>query len=195
MPPDHLAHLARCVEVERALDRHEDVQAGLAGGFHDCAQPHAREQFAQVECDFLAFFEGDRVQLGLFAGRFLAGIDIGVDVEDDVVGVIEDGSFERGERARVVGPLVRRIRARFRPGMPHVKLEGARLREPQQRRQVVAQQVVVALVFVLGENGDRLGEPGKIVIPVFLEKALPADALGHADHGERPVGEMRKHEG
>src|SRR5467141_4219632 len=42
MPPHHLAHLARRVEIERALDRHEHVESRLAGGFHDCLQSHAR---------------------------------------------------------------------------------------------------------------------------------------------------------
>src|SRR5712691_11077359 len=58
VPPHHLAHLARGVEVERALDRHEDVQARLAGGLHDRFEPHARKQFAQPERDFLALLEG-----------------------------------------------------------------------------------------------------------------------------------------
>src|SRR6267142_6919268 len=62
VPPHRLAYLARGVEIERALDRHEDVQAGLARGLYDRLQAHAREQFAQPERDFLALFEGDGVQ-------------------------------------------------------------------------------------------------------------------------------------
>ena len=78
--------------------------------------------------------------------------------------------------------------------MPDVEFERAGLREPQQRRQVVAQQVLVALVLVLREHGDRLDELRPLLLPVLLEEALPADAVGHADHGERTIGEMRQHE-
>ena len=78
--------------------------------------------------------------------------------------------------------------------MPDVELERARLREPQQRRQVVAQQVLVALVLVAGEHGDRLDERRPLLLPVLLEEALAVDAVGHADHGQRPVGEVRQHE-
>src|SRR5712691_8497845 len=49
MPPHHLAHLARGVEVERALDRYENVQPGLARGLHHRFEAHAREQLAEFE--------------------------------------------------------------------------------------------------------------------------------------------------
>ncbi len=34
---------------------------------------------------------------------------------------------------------------------------------------------------------------GLRLFPVLLEEALPGDAVGHADHRQRPVGEMRQH--
>ena len=34
---------------------------------------------------------------------------------------------------------------------------------------------------------------GPLLLPVLLEEALAADAVGHADHRERPIGEMRQH--
>ena len=78
--------------------------------------------------------------------------------------------------------------------MPDVELERARLRQPQQRRQVVAQQVLVLLVLVSGEHGDGLDEVGALLLPVLLEEALSADAVGHADHRQRPIGQVRQHE-
>src|SRR6266853_4133508 len=41
MPPHHLAHLARGVEVECALDRYENVQPRLARGLHHRFEAHA----------------------------------------------------------------------------------------------------------------------------------------------------------
>ena len=34
---------------------------------------------------------------------------------------------------------------------------------------------------------------GPLLLPVLLKEALAADAVGHADHRERPVGKMRQH--
>ena len=34
---------------------------------------------------------------------------------------------------------------------------------------------------------------GPRLLPVLLEEALAADAVGHADHRQRAVGEMRQH--
>src|SRR6266852_5147015 len=110
MPPHHLAHLARGVEVESALDRYENVQPGLARGLHHRFEGHAREQLAEFESDLLALLEGDGVQLGLVARGFLPRVDIGVDVEHDVVGIVQHRGFERGERARVVGAAAGCIR-------------------------------------------------------------------------------------
>src|SRR6184192_2922318 len=78
--------------------------------------------------------------------------------------------------------------------MPYVEFERADLPEPEQRRQVVGEQIPVLLVLVLGEDGDRLDELGQLLRPVLLEETLAVDALGHADHGERAVREVRKHE-
>ena len=38
-----------------------------------------------------------------------------------------------------------------------------------------------------------LDERRPLLLPVLLEEALAADAVGHADHRERAVGEMRQH--
>src|SRR5258706_68303 len=92
------AAILRLRALERTLDRHEHVESRLAGGFHDCLQPHARKQFAQPERHFLSFFESDRVQLGLVPRGLLARVDVGIDVENDVIGIVEDRALERGER-------------------------------------------------------------------------------------------------
>ena len=44
-----------------------------------------------------------------------------------------------------------------------------------------------------GEHGDRLDERRPLLLPVLLEEALAADAVGHADHRQRTIGEMRQH--
>ena len=38
-----------------------------------------------------------------------------------------------------------------------------------------------------------LDERRTLLLPVLLEEPLAADAVRHADHGERPIGEMRQH--
>src|SRR5258708_4387486 len=50
------------------------------------------------------------------------------------------------------------------------------------------------LVFVPREDGDGLDEAGSLLLPVLLEKALSVYPVGHADHGERAIREMRQHE-
>ena len=155
VPADQLRHVPRGVEVDRPLDRNEHVQTRLARRLDDGLERHALQQLAQPERHFLAFLERDRVELGLGALRLLAGIDVRIEVEQHVVGVVQHRGLERCERARVVGALRHCVRAGLRARMPDVELERPRLREPQQRRQVVAQQVVVLLVLVRGEHGDR----------------------------------------
>ena len=76
--------------------------------------------------------------------------------------------------------------------MPDVELERPRLRKPEQRRQVVAHQVVVPFVLVLGKHGDALDEVRPLLLPVLLEETLAADAVGHADHREWTVGQVRQ---
>ncbi len=43
-----------------------------------------------------------------------------------------------------------------------------------------------------GPDGDRLDELRLRLLPVLLEEALTVDAVGHADHRQRPVGQMRQ---
>src|SRR5215470_8568649 len=50
------------------------------------------------------------------------------------------------------------------------------------------------LVLVFRIHRDRFDELRQRLRPVLLEEALTVDALGHADHGEWPVGKVRQHE-
>src|SRR5262245_28671375 len=79
--------------------------------------------------------------------------------------------------------------------MPDVEFERGHLTESEERRQVVGEQVVVLLVLAAREHGDLLDVLGPRLAPVLLEEALAVDALGHADHRERPILEMRQHVG
>ena len=76
--------------------------------------------------------------------------------------------------------------------MPDVEFQRARLGEPEERGQVVADQVLVPLVLAAGPDADRVHELRPRLLPVLLEEALAADAVGHADHRERPVGQVRE---
>ncbi len=69
------------------------------------------------------------------------------------------------------------------------------LAQPQQSRQVVGENVIVRAADVLGERRDHLDELGPFLIPMFLKKSLAADALGHADHREWTIAQMRQHIG
>ena len=53
----------------------------------------------------------------------------------------------------------------------------------------------MTLFLVAREHGDGLDETGALLLPVLLEETLPADAVGHADHGERAIGKVRQDEG
>src|SRR5881394_3313445 len=57
MAADQLGHLARRVEIDGALDGHEDVQAGPARSLDDRVELHALQQLAQPERDLLALLE------------------------------------------------------------------------------------------------------------------------------------------
>ena len=52
----------------------------------------------------------------------------------------------------------------------------------------------MALVLVTGIDGNGLDERRSLLLPVLLEEPLPADPVGHADHGQRTIGEMRQDE-
>jgi hypothetical protein len=65
----------------------------------DRLERHALQQLAQPERDLLAFLERDRVELGLRALRLVAGIDVRVEIEQHVIGIVEHRGFERLERA------------------------------------------------------------------------------------------------
>ena len=194
VPADELRHLPRRIEVDGPPDRQEYMQPGFAGRFHDRLERHAVQQLAQTKGHLLALLERHGVELGLVSRRLLAGIDVRIDVEHHIVRVVQHRLLEGLERARIVRCLGARIGRHFGARVPDVELERARLRKPQQCRQVVAQQVVVRLVPVIGKHRDRLGERRPLLAPVLLVEALAMDAVGHADHGERPVGEMRQHE-
>ena len=112
-----------------------------------------------------------------------------------VIGIVEHRGFQRLERRRVVGAFRHGVGSGLRARMPDVEFERPGLREPQQRRQVVAQQIIVPLVLVPREHRDGLDELRPLLLPVLLEKPLPPDAVGHADHRERAIGEMRQHVG
>src|SRR6266404_7436647 len=79
--------------------------------------------------------------------------------------------------------------------MPDVEFERSGLREPQQCRQVVAQEDLMLLVLVLREDGDGLDKLRPLLLPVLLEETLSLYSVGHADHGERAVRQMRQDEG
>ena len=51
------------------------------------------------------------------------------------------------------------------------------------------------LVLAAREHGDGLDEIRPFLRPVFLEKPLAADAVGHADHRQRSIGQVRQHAG
>ena len=97
VPSDRLADVARLIEGHGTLDRHEHVQARLAGGLHDRLEGHLLQQLTQPERDAPADRETALVELRLRALRLLAGVDVRIDVEHQIVGVVEDRGLQRSE--------------------------------------------------------------------------------------------------
>src|SRR5688572_15359424 len=89
MPTHHLTDGPRLVERYRPFYGDIDVQAGLARSFHNRLERHLAQEVAQPESDSPAGCETLLVELGLGALRFLARIDVGVDVEHEIVGIVE----------------------------------------------------------------------------------------------------------
>src|SRR5690606_7040134 len=145
------------------------------------------------ECDALTHRETLLIELWFRPRCFLAGIDVRIYVEDEVIGIVEHGSLERSEGARIIRALAERIGSDTRAGMPNVKLQRADLSEPKQRRQVVHENVIVSFVFVLREHRHGLDELRQSLLPVLLEEALTVYAVRHADHGQGSVRQMRQH--
>ena len=75
-----------------------------------------------------------------------------------------------------------------------MKFERAVLTQPQERRQIVGEDVVLLLTLVPGEHRHRLDEVRHALLPVLLKEALAVDPLGHANHRQRPILQMRQHE-
>src|SRR5579863_3862381 len=103
MSADRLTKMPGHIESHRALDGHEDMQACLAGSLHERIERHLPQQLAQPESDTPADGETSRVKLRLVAGCLLAGVDVGIDIKDEIVGIVENRCLERLERAGVVG--------------------------------------------------------------------------------------------
>jgi hypothetical protein len=74
-----------------------------------------------------------------------------------------------------------------------MEFQRSHLPQPQQRRQVVAEDVIVIAADVLGEDRDGVDELGALLVPMLLEKPFAADPFWHADHRQRPVPQVRQH--
>src|SRR3954468_23190501 len=143
MTPDRLGHLPCGVEVDRAPNRQKDMQACLARRFHDGLEPHVVEDLPYAKRDFLTLLEGHLVELRLVARRFLARIDVRVDIENYAIRIIHHRLFECPQRALVIGSAARSVTVDFGSRVPDMEFECSRLREPKERRQVVAYQVIM----------------------------------------------------
>src|SRR5688572_99143 len=88
MPAHHLADRPRLVERYRSLYGHEDVQAGLPRSLHDRLERHFPQEITQPEGDSPAGRETLLVELRLGAFCFLTRIDVWVDVEHEIVGIV-----------------------------------------------------------------------------------------------------------
>src|SRR5262245_40202869 len=79
--------------------------------------------------------------------------------------------------------------------MPDMEFQRTGLREPEESRHVVAQQVFVAFVLVVREDSDGFDELRPLLFPMLLVETLSRDAFWHAYHRQRTVSEMRYDEG
>ena len=70
-----------------------------------------------------------------------------------------------------------------------MQLEAGHLGEPEQGREVLADQIVAVALGVAGIDRDCPCELGW-VIPVLLIETLAGDAIGITSHEQRPPGEM-----
>src|SRR5437763_10842241 len=97
VPSHGLADVARLIEGHGALDGHEHVQTRLSRGLHHRCERHFLEELPQPERNAFSDREAALVELGLGARSLLAGVHVGIDVEDEVLGVVEDRGLERCE--------------------------------------------------------------------------------------------------
>src|SRR4051812_40400682 len=77
--------------------------------------------------------------------------------------------------------------------MPWMQLETTDVREPEQRRHVIADEIVLANIVSFRVNRDGGDEGGERLLPVELHEATAADPFRLAYERERAVLYMRKH--
>src|SRR5262249_26176799 len=94
VPADGLAQVPGRLECHGPLDGHEDVQSRLTRGLDYGVQRHLPQESPQPECNTAADCEAARVELGLGSLGLLPRVDVGIDVEYQVVGVVEDRLLE-----------------------------------------------------------------------------------------------------
>src|SRR4051812_227137 len=97
------------VVVERARDRYVQVQAGLTRSLQERVQPNAFEQLSVPARDVTRTTEAFAIQLWLRTVGFVAGVDVRIDVGDQVVRIIERRPFDFGQTATELRRQVRRI--------------------------------------------------------------------------------------
>ena len=114
------------VKVQLAQDRYENVEPGLAGRLDISWKRQVIEGLLQIEDDLAGLLEGGPVQLRLIARFLFAGVDVRVDIEDDVVRVV-GVEIRRG----FLAGLCLEIGAAGDAGEPRVKLDIGDLPQPQ----------------------------------------------------------------
>ena len=95
-------------------------------------------------------------------------------------------------RAGEALPQVRRVRLDGRARQPRMQFEVGELRQPDERRQVVHDEVVHVPLRRCREEPHGLRERRQVVLPTLLVEAPAVDAVRVACHRQRPVPQVRQ---
>ena len=121
--------------------------------------------------------EGAAVKLGLLAAGLAPRVEVGIEVEHDEVGIVEDRALERRLRAGEATAPDRRVGTRRHPREPGVQLEPGHLAQPEQGREVLADEIL-AVALVLGRVDLTVRANAGAGSQCFWKKLLPVTPSG-----------------
>ena len=166
------------------------MEAGRAGGLDVGGEGGRIQDLLEGAGHLDGLGEGLAVELGLLARRLVAAVDVGVEVEEEEVGVVEDGGLDVRAGGGEGGGEAAGVGLGGDAGHGRVELQVGELPQPQQCREVVAEQEVAVAARPLGVDGHGLDEVGRRALGVLLVEVQVAYAVGVAGEGDEAVAQV-----
>src|SRR2546422_979886 len=165
------------------------METGASRRLDEGGETERIEQISDAERQGASASKGLSIELRLRPLGLTTGIEVGIEVEDDEIGIVEHRLLERGLRAGEGPAADPGIRTGLDSREPCVQLETSHLPEPEERRQVLTNEILA--VRVATRRVDRYtARECRRVVPMLLEEALAPNSVRKAGSEKRAAGQM-----